>query len=135
MGFVSAAVVALADLVAGCASTGSSSLIGPLTSGTPSSLSADEMTWNCDRLENAVNSKVARIVELQKAAKTEAKTAAPTLERMFERWSFGNTESNNDSLASIKIERAQADAYNARLPVVGCAGIDIDAKIAAATPK
>lgn len=134
-----ASLAVLAAILSGCAAAGAPSLIGTLSSGSPSSaqdsLTADELTWNCGRLENAVENKIARIVELQKAAKTEAQTGAPTLERMFERWTFGNTVDNNKALASIKTERAQAEVYNARLPAKDCAKIDIDAKLAAATPK
>lgn len=93
------------------------------------------MTWNCGRLENAIDTKIVRILELRNAARTEAQSAAPTLEKLFGRWSFGNTETNNSALSAIKTERAQADAFNARLPEVGCIPVDIDARIASATPK
>lgn len=122
-------------MLAGCATTSEPPLLAPVTTGSPPGLTADEMTWNCGRLENAIDTKIGRILELQKAAKNEAQSAAPTLEKLFGRWSFGNTEANNNALAAIKTERAKADIYNARLPDVDCTPVDIDARIAAATPK
>lgn len=129
------AVLIAAILAGGCASTSDQPALAPLTTGTAPPLDADEMTWNCGRLENAIDIKIARIVELQKQAKTEAENAAPTLEKLFGRWSFGNTEANNTALAKIKAERAKAEIYNARLPDVDCTPIDIDARIAATKPK
>lgn len=122
-------------MIGGCASTSDQPLLLALSTSSAPPLTADEMTWNCGRLENAIDTKIARIVELQKAARAEAEREAPTLEKLFGRWSFGNTESNNNSLAAIKAERSKADIYNARLPDVGCVPLDIDARIAAAAPK
>ena len=123
--------VSLSGCATGTLTTGT--VLADTTWGGEQSLSKDEQGWNCGRLQNSVESRVAKIVQLQAAAKAEAAAAPPTLEGLFKKWG-SSEEAAGPSLAKIKPERDAANSYNAALRSKGCPVNDIDAMIKAATP-
>ena len=125
---------ALCATLAGCASTGDApSLFAPWGSDSSNGLSKSEQSWNCDNFENAISTHVTKIVALKATADAEAKAASPTLSGFFKRMVDG-PGADSPALAQIKTERSAADTYSKAMRAKGCPAIDIDARIAAASP-
>jgi hypothetical protein len=96
-------------------------------------LSAEERSWHCGSLTNAIEARSTRIVTLQLTAKAESDAAAPTLSRLFARLSSASPGSDSPSARQAVEERRIADAYNEALRAKGCPAIDVDRKIATLT--
>jgi hypothetical protein len=124
-------LVATPCIVSGCATSSAGVLDGSTGSG-GYALSVAEQKWHCGGLENAIQSRVTKIVALDLQAKSESKTVAPTLSRMFTRLVDG-PGTDSPALTQIRSERVIADAYNDQLRVKKCPIVDIDAKILKAT--
>jgi hypothetical protein len=120
----------LAATVAGCAAGLATT---QLDGGQGRELTAEERSWNCGNLENAISARITRIVVLRQMADYETTHASPTLSNLLTRLTAG-AGAASPSLEKIPAERAAADAYNAALAAKSCPRIDIDAKIASANP-
>ena len=121
----------MVGMLAGCA-TGLDVTTGSLAPPSGYLMSASEKNWHCGGLENAVQARAGAIAALKAQAKKIDESGAPTVSALFARM-FGKPGDDNPALVQIKNERAAADAYNLSLKAKGCAMVDIDTKIAAAS--